>query len=478
MKLLCPGAYTWNNKGDAALVIAMLAELRRVYPGAQVTVLSDTPRLDAGKYDAAVLPPVLGGTLEYEPARRGPFWQAFDRHLAWRTPVLARAIDGLARLTERGLRALRDAARPPQHFRARLAFYAFLSYARLAIWIFGRACHIVFPAERARVVRAFCEADAVVMVPGGYMIAPHSRHTHWLRHAAAILIARWLGKPTFLYACTLGPFHGVHNRWLAGAVLSGVDAIVLRESTSEKAASRIAPKVARILTTDVAFLLPSCPLHRTQALRHTWLDGVSGPIVGISVRDYGFPGHPDARGQKERYLNAIATAAQHLVTMHGASVFFVPQVLADETNDLDVARAVDQRISNRSSIHIVDADLSPIDLRGLYSCFDAFVGVRMHANIFALSELVPTVAIAYEPKTAGIMSFLGLDNYVLDIRTIDTSALLEKVDRMMANRIALREQLAQSTAMARSFAARSADYISERLHDRGIFVSSATRESK
>lgn len=476
MKLLCPGAYTWNNKGDAALVLAMVAELRRVFSQPDITVLSDTPELDSDKYPAHVLPPLVGGTLEYSPPRSGTIKRFLDRHLLWRAPSFGRAFTYLAALVYRGIAGLVSVV--PAHIRARIEFYIFLVHARIATALLGKKCHRLFPPAQARVVRGFCEADAVVMVPGGYLIAPHPQHTHWLRHIAALVLARWLRKPAYLYACTLGPFHGGHNRWWARAALSRVDAIILREPSSEEAAARIAPHVPRILTTDAAFVMPGCPPDEVQSVRGRFLGDSRQPIIGISVREYRFPGHTDPAGQRTRYLDAMAAVAKHLAKKHNGSVYFVPQVLADEISDIDVARDVLSRIDDRSSIQVIDAELSPSELRGLYSCFDAFVGVRMHANIFALCELVPTVAIAYEPKTAGIMKYLGLGDYVLDIRTVDAQALIAKVDILMGARTAIREQLKPALGRAKSMAARTADFIGERLVARGLGVGTVVSEAR
>lgn len=86
-------------------------------------------------------------------------------------------------------------------------------------------------------------------------------------------------------------------------------------------------------------------------------------------------------------------------------------------------------------------DWSPIEIKGLINNFDIFVGTRMHSNIFATSMGVPTVAIAYEKKTNGIMETVGLDNYVEEIDTIKSSTLIEKIDSCLANKEKIRTHL-------------------------------------
>ena len=52
-----------------------------------------------------------------------------------------------------------------------------------------------------------------------------------------------------------------------------------------------------------------------------------------------------------------------------------------------------------------------------------FIGTRMHSNIFALSSLIKTIAIAYEPKTTGIMKMLKLSSYVINMEDVDSDKL-------------------------------------------------------
>ena len=459
MKILCPGGYTWKNKGDAALVLSMLTEIKRVFPNASIKLISDTPTLDTIKYNETVLPPIFGNTLEtnsdnkYDSSIFNKIVNLFNRYIGWRLPKQ------LTILLSKLLNLIYRTLKPSELTK----FYTFLIYSKIATWLLGEQCHLIFPKAKRSVASAFCEADVVIFVPGGYIIAPHPKHTHWLRHVGAIFLAHWLKKPVYLYACTIGPFHGRHNQWLAKAVLKCANGIVLRELSSEYTASLLVPNVARFLTMDVAFLLGNCPKERTNLLRNQWLLDAHHPIVGISVRDYQFPGHPEPEEQRLCYLDAVAVVAEHLVKKHNASVYFVPQVLADEINDLEVSKLIYDRILKHTNIQVIDADIDPIDLKGLYSCFDAFIGVRMHANIFALSGHVPTVAIAYEPKTAGIMETLKLDEYVLDIRKIDSNILIECVDRMMLNRESLHEHLIQVIPSAREMASKTANIIKEQL---------------
>lgn len=65
----------------------------------------------------------------------------------------------------------------------------------------------------------------------------------------------------------------------------------------------------------------------------------------------------------------------------------------------------------------------------------------MHSNIFATSMKVPTVAIAYEKKTNGIMKTLNLEDYIIEINTITSEKLIKKIEVMMKNNKEIRRHL-------------------------------------
>ena len=54
----------------------------------------------------------------------------------------------------------------------------------------------------------------------------------------------------------------------------------------------------------------------------------------------------------------------------------------------------------------------------------------MHSNIFALSSGVKTIAIAYEPKSFGIMNGLGLGEYVMHMADVTEEKLEKKFEQL------------------------------------------------
>jgi len=82
----------------------------------------------------------------------------------------------------------------------------------------------------------------------------------------------------------------------------------------------------------------------------------------------------------------------------------------------------------------IQNELTNEDIKSLIGNFNYFIGTRMHSNIFATSMKVPTVAIAYEKKTNGIMETVGLSDYIIEMDTINSDQLIEKIDKCIKNK--------------------------------------------
>jgi colanic acid/amylovoran biosynthesis protein len=72
---------------------------------------------------------------------------------------------------------------------------------------------------------------------------------------------------------------------------------------------------------------------------------------------------------------------------------------------------------------------------------DIFIGTRMHSNIFALSQVVPVIAIGYQPKTQGILRMVGMEQWNLPIEQVEVQTLIRTLDDLWARRDELRVQL-------------------------------------
>ena len=93
---------------------------------------------------------------------------------------------------------------------------------------------------------------------------------------------------------------------------------------------------------------------------------------------------------------------------------------------------------------LVEEDLSPADLAGLYGDASLVLATRFHAVVLALCGGCPVVAIPYFGlKTQGALRDLGLEDFVVEVKEITFPLLKTKVETILAGGNRLRDTISR-----------------------------------
>jgi colanic acid/amylovoran biosynthesis protein len=399
MRILIANVYSYKNKGDAAIVISLLREVRRVFPGADVLVQTADALHDEGKYDAPITHSLLWTLLSS--VRTQP--------LPLRLWVLLRGLAGL---------------------------YMYFGLYRL----FHRAPMFVVPKKLQAFMQENQRADLVIACGGGYLRTATSSLEDWLLLKVTclnFLAAKYLGKSVFLYSQSIGPVHGPSQLRMLRRALNKVDLIEPREDVSVKFLKSLDLTTPVVPTADPALLLggtgqfPAGVAELHDGRLH----------VGLTVRKWFKTEH-----ELQSYIDAVAQTLDYLIEQYNAEVFYIPQVIAENFGDDDrvIARRVWDQSRNQDRFTVIEADLHPFEMIGFCGKLDMFIGTRMHSNIFALINHVPVVAIEYEHKTRGIMRGLGLEPLTIDIRDVTFTSLRQRVDTLLQDRVPYQNLIKQN----------------------------------
>jgi colanic acid/amylovoran biosynthesis protein len=153
-------------------------------------------------------------------------------------------------------------------------------------------------------------------------------------------------------------------------------------------------------------------------------------LVGITARKWLDP------ERQNRYERALAAVIDHIQARPGQRAILIPQVMSAYQSD-------DDRIVNTRVAAYCRAGRPPLllagwsshhDLKALYRELDYLIGTRLHSVIFSLTSSVPSIAIAYEHKTLGVMRDLGLESWCLRIEDVTEPRLTELAERLMHDR--------------------------------------------
>jgi colanic acid/amylovoran biosynthesis protein len=77
----------------------------------------------------------------------------------------------------------------------------------------------------------------------------------------------------------------------------------------------------------------------------------------------------------------------------------------------------------KTGAYLIEKSLTNYQTKAVIEQLDYMVGTRFHGVIFALTGYVPSIAIEYEHKTRGIMSDLGLAEWVIHIEDVTAPKL-------------------------------------------------------
>jgi polysaccharide pyruvyl transferase WcaK-like protein len=97
----------------------------------------------------------------------------------------------------------------------------------------------------------------------------------------------------------------------------------------------------------------------------------------------------------------------------------------------------------------VTHDYDQHEIKGVIGMCDFFIGSRMHACIAALSQGIPTAALAYSKKFLGVFKTVGMESAVIDGRECDTAEALRWTKTAFENRDSVRDALKLRVAHAR-----------------------------
>jgi len=310
-------------------------------------------------------------------------------------------------------------------------------------------------------------------------------------HSMDILRGVALGKPVIIWAESAGPFKKRLTRWLVRLTLNKVSLITLREKFSEEHLKEIKVNKPPIyITADPAFLMNPAPQEHIDQLliNESIFKQNIHPIIGLTLSNtnsvrksnkfilsksiYTIIAYilPEALSiavaklairtkiysvvetKQNNYIESIITLTEYLTDNYNATIILVPHIQNKGafSNDKELHRLVLKHVKNKERIRLLETDYTAQELKGIIGQCEIFIGAKMHANIAALSQAIPTVAMAYSYKFQGIMEMLGQDKYVCNTNL--PKDLVRIVNDVWNNRKEIKTELENKLPIIRNLA--------------------------
>ncbi|MHC4131893.1 MAG: polysaccharide pyruvyl transferase family protein [Planctomycetota bacterium] len=313
----------------------------------------------------------------------------------------------------------------------------------ILLWTMLRALGLRLPTFRNRklkIVREMAKADIIISAPGGpYFGDLYSSH-EIREHLFHIFLSKILRKPVMIYAPSMGPFNSRKRNILRRYLLNKVEIITLRDHISKEYLDSLK------LTRPLVYLTADSAFQDTINVEKGKIESIMiaekiidhqdeipnrKPLVGITPTgpNWNFRDSVDAQEKQEDYNKIIAKTIDYLVDKFDATIVFFPQ-LYGKSDDVPLINEITSFVNKKDAVRVLSNKWNSEIQQAIISQMDFVIGNRYHSVIFSLKAEIPTICLAYEHKSVGIMQAAKLDKYVININDLTYELLFDKINQV------------------------------------------------
>jgi polysaccharide pyruvyl transferase WcaK-like protein len=307
-------------------------------------------------------------------------------------------------------------------------------------------------------------ADVVVSMAGGDSFSDTYGLSRMAYGALPQLLALFAGKKLVLLPQTLGPFKSQIARFTARYILRRAQLVyardhrTLRETAEALGFGHLSGKFR--FHYDVGFVVDAVAPAQMDLVGLAAEQQKGSCRVGLNVSGLLAMGGYTRRnmfGLRADYNRLVRELIEFLIDIKNAEVLLVPHVFGRvEESDAAACEEVYEELKTRFQgwLGFVRGSYNQSEIKYIIGSCGFFIGSRMHACIAALSQNVPTVAIAYTDKFIGVMESIGMGGSVADPRGMTEEEMVMFVDRIFARRAAVRQELERTMPQVKTTALR------------------------
>lgn len=317
------------------------------------------------------------------------------------------------------------------------------------------------PTEKAR--RCLCskhyylsrlmQSGMVASIAGGDSFSDIYGLQRFLYISLPQVLALLLGKKLIVLPQTLGPFNGKMVKTIARFILKRSRIIYSRDHIGTAKMQQFIRQTNENdklrFCYDLGFIVdPIVPkdkdeydflLHKSQ----------NSNIVGINISGLLYMGgytQNNMFGLKVDYRELVDDIINFFIEMERWKIILVPHVFGTTENresDFIVCNTICNKFTSNhnNQIYAIRNAYNQSEIKAIIGLADFFVGSRMHACIAALSQGIPTVAIAYSKKFQGVLESIGCESLVADPRIMEMNKILTIISDTFCRRHLIRREL-------------------------------------
>jgi len=274
--------------------------------------------------------------------------------------------------------------------------------------------------------------DCDLFISGGGSLLQDVTSTRSLLYYLVLMrLAKLFNKPVMVYANGIGPINGKMNRFLTRRILNRVDLITLRDEESNLFLKDLGIKNKNIhVTADPVFTLE--PTEEKSIDRILEKEGIPKDklLVGVSVRKW---------DNTENLVDNVTKAIDYVIEEYGVSVVLIPMHYPE---DLSISEDILDKVTKKGC-YVLSNKYNVEDIMGVIKKLEIIIAMRLHSLIYAATQGIPMVGIAYDPKIVGFLKSIDME-YMCSVENMDYNQLIKNVQYVWDNKEELRNKLIET----------------------------------
>ena len=307
--------------------------------------------------------------------------------------------------------------------------------------------------EFPRVVRAFTQSDLFIF---GGAVPFFEYPPQVLAMAVLTALARLFRVPYFLWSVSSQRVTSRLAKRVFGWVLDGASGVTYRDEFTRRLFLDCGlPDERMSLGGDSALLMHTAPAESALDLleRAGWRMG-DRPLVALTPRtlrpaDGEVETHytPKTSQQYQQEIDVYAAVLDDLWE-HGFQPLFVPMNTVAPDDDREAARCIMQKARHGAQALIVDGEIPPRLAAAVYAHCRASLVSRVHGSIMSFKANCPVMMYAFDQKHIGIMTEMGLAEFIFHPETDDAARASEMLLRLLSDPQSARADLVRRLEVA------------------------------
>jgi polysaccharide pyruvyl transferase WcaK-like protein len=261
------------------------------------------------------------------------------------------------------------------------------------------------------------------------------------------LIAKLCRCKLLLVSVGAGPIYSDLGRWFIKSILSMADFRSYREHSTLQYLAEIGFRGDNDrVSPDLAFSLPETAIPRRDA------DHSRRAVVGLGVMGYAGKYSVANTNNKIylAYLDNLAIFAEWLLAREYTVRLLIGD-LVDTAAKNDFKALLRERISSCDERHIIDEPITSVEnLLSQIAATDLVVATRFHNVLLSLVCNNPVISIAFHHKCESLMSTMGLSEYCLHINDLKAEQLIERFCDLEKNSDKIKWSIGEKTRRFRA----------------------------